>query len=73
MSTIPRRMFGGGVGPCQLTVRTLADIETSVRRASPGTYAMSENRLAWVAGTFDIAGGKLKECVPLRRDSPERR
>ena len=29
----------------QFTVRTLADIEHGVRKASPGTYAMLENRL----------------------------
>ena len=28
------------------TVRTLADIEHGVRKASPGTYAMLENKLA---------------------------
>ncbi len=32
------------------TVRTLADIEHGVRKASPGTYAMLENRLAWAPG-----------------------
>jgi hypothetical protein len=31
----------------KLTVRTLADIEHGVRKASPGTYAMLENKLAW--------------------------
>ena len=30
----------------QFTVRTLADIEHGVRKASPGTYAMLENKLA---------------------------
>ena len=29
----------------QFTVRTLADIEHGVRKASPGTYAMLENKL----------------------------
>ena len=28
------------------TVRTLADIEHGVRKASPGTYAMLENKLS---------------------------
>jgi len=28
----------------QFTVRTLADIEHGVRKASPGTYAMLENK-----------------------------
>ena len=34
------------------TVRTLADIENGVRRASPGTYAMLENKLAWAPGSI---------------------
>ena len=34
----------------QFTVRTLADIEHGVRKASPGTYAMLENKLAWAPG-----------------------
>jgi len=33
-------------GSLQLTVRTLADVEHGVRKASPGTYAMLENKLA---------------------------
>ena len=37
----------------QLTVRTLADIEHGVRKASPGTYAMLENKLAWAPGSID--------------------
>src|SRR6478672_1648644 len=35
------------------TVRTLADIEHGVRKASPGTYAMLENKLAWAPGGID--------------------
>src|SRR6478609_5800691 len=60
----------------QFTVRTLADIEHGVRRASPGTYAMLENKLAWAPGSIDtiLAGGEPKEqVVKLRRDSPEPR
>jgi hypothetical protein len=60
----------------QFTVRTLSDIENGVRRASPGTYAMLENKLAWAPGSIDtiLAGGEPKELVvPLRRDSPEPR
>jgi len=60
----------------QFTVRTLADIENGVRRASPGTYAMLENKLAWAPGSIDtiLAGGEPKELViKLRRDSPEPR
>jgi hypothetical protein len=60
----------------QFTVRTLSDIENGVRRASPGTYAMLENKLAWAPGSIDtiLAGGEPKELVvKLRRDSPEPR
>ena len=52
------------------TVRTLADIEQGVRKASPGTYAMLENRLAWAPGSIDtvLGGGEPKETVvELRR------
>jgi hypothetical protein len=55
----------------QFTVRTLADIENGIRRASPGTYAMLENKLAWAPGSIDtiLAGGEPKETVvKLRRD-----
>jgi hypothetical protein len=60
----------------QLTVRTLADIEHGVRKASPGTYAMLENKLSWAPGSIDtiLAGGEPKELVvEVRRDSPEPR
>ena len=60
----------------QFTVRTLADIENGVRKASPGTYAILENKLAWAPGSIDtiLAGGEPKELViKLRRDSSERR
>ena len=56
----------------QFTVRTLADIEHGVRKASPGTYAMLENKLAWAPGSIDtiLAGGEPKETVvELRRAS----
>ena len=45
------------------TVRTLADIEHGVRKASPGTYAMLENKLAWAPGSIDtiLAGGEPKK------------
>jgi hypothetical protein len=52
------------------TVRTLADVEHGVRKASPGTYAMLENKLAWAPGSIDaiLAGGEPRETVPqLRR------
>ena len=47
------------------TVRTLADIEQGVRKASPGTYAMLENKLAWAPGSIDtiLAGGEPRETV----------
>ena len=54
----------------QFTVRTLADIEHGVRKASPGTYAMLENKLAWAPGSIDtiLAGGEPQETVTeLRR------
>jgi hypothetical protein len=60
----------------QFTVRTLSDIENGIRKASPGTYAMLENKLDWAPGSIDIilAGGEAKELVvKLRRESPEHR
>jgi hypothetical protein len=60
----------------QFTVRTLSDIENGVRKASPGTYAMLENKLAWAPGSIDtiLAGGEPKELVVKpRRDSSEAR
>ena len=57
----------------QFTVRTLADIEHGVRKASPGTYAMLENKLSWAPGSIDtiLAGGEPKELVStLRRTNP---
>ena len=54
----------------QFTVRTLADVEHGVRKASAGTYAMLENKLAWAPGSIDtiLAGGEPKEVVvELRR------
>jgi hypothetical protein len=54
-------------------VRTLSDIENSVRKASPGTYAMLGNMLAGSIDTI-LAGGEPKELVlKLRRDPPEPR
>ena len=49
----------------QFTVRTLADIEHGVRKASPGTYAMLENKLAWAPGSIDtiLAGGEPNEVA----------
>jgi hypothetical protein len=57
----------------QFTLRTLADIEHGVRKASPGTYAMLENKLAWAPGSIDttLAGGGPKELVvKLRPTTP---
>jgi hypothetical protein len=36
-----------------ITDRTLADIENGVREASPGTYAVLENKLGWGPGSID--------------------
>ena len=52
------------------TVRTLADIEGGVRKASPGTYAMLENKLAWAPASIDtiLVGGEPNDtAVELRR------
>src|SRR4249919_3640422 len=57
----------------QLTVRTLSDIEHGVRKASPGTYAMLENKLAWAPGSIEtiLAGGEPNEVMPaLQRTNP---
>jgi hypothetical protein len=55
----------------QFTVRTLSDIEHGVRKASPGTYAMLENKLAWAPGSIDtvLAGGEPKELAPTLQRS----
>jgi hypothetical protein len=58
----------------KFTVRALSDVENGIRKASPGTYAMLENKLAWAPGSIDaiLAGGEPKELVvKLRRDRPE--
>jgi hypothetical protein len=60
----------------KFTVRTLADIENGVRKASAGTYAMLENKLGWAPGSIDtiLAGGEPHELViKLRREGPEPR
>jgi len=57
----------------QFTVRTLSDIEHGVRKASPGTYAMLENKLAWAPGSINtiLDGGEPDEVVPaLQRTNP---
>ena len=53
----------------QFTVRTLADIENGIRKASPGTYAILENKLSWAPGSIDtiLAGGEPKELVSTLR------
>ena len=53
----------------QFTVRTLADIEHGVRKASAGTYAMLENKLSWAPGSIDtiLAGGEAQELVVKQR------
>ena len=60
----------------QFTVRTLADIEHGVRKASAGTYAILENKLGWAPGSIDtiLAGGEPKETVvELHRTTPATR
>jgi hypothetical protein len=49
----------------QFTVRTLADIEHGVRKATAGTYAILENKLAWAPGSIEtiLGGGEPKETV----------
>jgi hypothetical protein len=56
-----------------VTVRTLSDIEHGVRKASAGTYAILENKLAWAPGSIDtiLAGREPSETVvELRRTTP---
>ena len=59
----------------QFTVRTLADIEHGVRKASAGSYAILENKLGWAPGSIDtiLAGGEPEETVatppPRPRDT----
>ena len=57
----------------QFTVRTLSDIENGVRKASPGTYAMLENKLAWAPGSIDtiLAGVPRVEVVGLSKEKVE--
>jgi len=59
----------------QFTVRTLADIEHGVRKASPGTYAMLENRLSWAPGSIDtiLAGGDPKRLWSICAAPPTTR
>jgi len=59
----------------QFTVRTLSDIEHGVRKASPGTYAMLENKLAWAPGSIDniLGGGDPIELVVKQRPTPTHR
>jgi hypothetical protein len=51
------------------TVRTLADIEQGVRKASAGSYAILENTLSWAPGSIDamLTGGKPPEIVVKQR------
>jgi hypothetical protein len=56
-----------------VTVRTLADIEHGVRKASAGTDAILENKLVWAPGSIDtiLAGGEPSETVvELQRTNP---
>ena len=59
----------------QFTVRTLADIEHGVRKASAGTYAILENKLGWAPGSIDtiLAGGEPNEVVlHIAPEQPQR-
>lgn len=60
-----------------ITDRTLADIEHGVREASPGTYAVLENKLGWAPGSIDAvrAGGAPAEvhAVPAERQEQHQR
>ncbi|BBY08793.1 hypothetical protein [Mycobacterium noviomagense] len=52
-----------------ITDRTLADIENGVREASPGTYAVLENKLGWGPGSIEaIRAGR--EPIELTTASP---
>jgi hypothetical protein len=59
----------------QFTVRTLTDIEHGVRKASPETHAMLENKLAWAPDSIDtiLAGGEPNETVVKQRRTPTTR
>ena len=59
----------------QFTVRTLTDIEHGVRKASPETYAVLENKLAWAPDSIDtiLAGGEPNETVVKQRRTPTTR
>src|SRR6185312_9636489 len=66
------RSRSGGSSPTLETVGGCS-FENGVRKASPGTYAMLENKLAWAPGSIDtiLAGGEPKEVVvELRRPTP---
>ena len=59
----------------QFTVRTLADIEHGLRKASPGTYALLENKLSWAPGSVDtiLAGGEpTRAGAHTAPDQPQR-
>src|SRR6516225_10168824 len=51
----------------KFTVRTLADIENGVRKASQGTYAMLENKLAWAPGSIETTPSPMLRPGPPRR------
>ena len=71
----PRRESTGGTrlrnrtnlaDSLKFTVRTLADIEHGARKASPGTYAILENKLTWAPGSIYtiLAGGNPRKWCP---------
>lgn len=56
-----------------ITDRTLADIENGVREASPGTYAVLENKLGWGPGSIEAihAGHEpIEVAANTATDSP---
>jgi hypothetical protein len=50
----------------QFTVRTLSDVENGVRKASPGTYAMLENKLGCRRSFESDQSCSLKVTTPRR-------
>ena len=65
-----------GAAEVKTRVRTLSDIEHGVRKASPGTYAMLENKLAWAPGSIEtiLVGGEPNEVAStLHKSSPSPR
>lgn len=58
-----------------ITDRTLADIEHGAREASPGTYAVLENKLGWAPGSIDTvrSGGEPAEAHQVATHQQQQR